>query len=135
MRIELSQQFNFDAAHTLRRTAPISEYESSAQLHGHTYFAEVAVYGEIGSDGFIRKKKDRSKHDHVLDLFYLREAIEKVRIRLDHKNLDLVEGLGAATLENLCIYIAKNLNFPFPTAYVRVWRATGDAARLTVNGG
>ena len=87
---ELSQTFYFEAAHTLERAV---ETASSRRIHGHTYGAEVQVRGEPGPDGM------------VVDLAQLRAAIAEVRETLDHHFLDDVAGLGAPTLENLCLYI------------------------------
>lgn len=117
---ELSQTFTFDAAHTLTRTVPLAEFEWSRRIHGHTYTACVAVRGIKGADGML------------VDLFYLRQAIETVRGKLDHRFLDEVEGLGAATLENLCTFIFNHLKDQFPVLNVSVARASGDACTLRV---
>ena len=92
---ELSQTFYFEAAHTLQRAY---ETESSRRIHGHTYGAEVVVSGELGADGM------------VVDLARLRAAIAEVRDTLDHHFLDDVPGLGAATLEHLCLYLHRELS-------------------------
>ena len=88
---EISQRFFFDAAHTLRREI---EAEGSRRTHGHTYHAEVFVRGEALSESGM-----------VLDLGYVRREIAEVRARLDHHFLDDIDGLGPATLENLCVFI------------------------------
>jgi 6-pyruvoyltetrahydropterin/6-carboxytetrahydropterin synthase len=111
---ELSQRFYFDAAHTLRREM---ETEGSLRIHGHTYDAEVTVAGTPDPlTGML------------MDLAYLRREIERVRELLDHRFLDEVVGLGAATLENLCAFIARELA---PTVPVLVTvaverRSSGD---------
>jgi 6-pyruvoyltetrahydropterin/6-carboxytetrahydropterin synthase len=46
----------------------------------------------------------------VLELGYLRSAIEAVRAKLDHQFLDEIAELGPATLENLCAYIFAELS-------------------------
>lgn len=119
MKFEVSQRFFFDAAHTLRREI---DSVGSARFHGHTYHAEVAVAGCPDASGM------------VVDLGFLRRGLETVRAALDHQLLDEVCGLGAPTLENLCLYIATQLRPDFPTlASVRVWReAIGDACLLTL---
>jgi 6-pyruvoyltetrahydropterin/6-carboxytetrahydropterin synthase len=119
---ELSQRFIFEAAHTLRRSIAT---ESSARVHGHTYYAEVTVSGTPDSStGMIE------------DLSYLREQIEVVRSGLDHHMLDTVPGLGPPTIENLCAFIARRLQAAIPSlTSVRVWReATGDGCRFTILG-
>jgi 6-pyruvoyltetrahydropterin/6-carboxytetrahydropterin synthase len=73
----------------------------------------------------------------VLDLAMLRREIEALRELLDHALLDEVPTLGAATLENLCAFIASRLHrVDPPVASVRVWReASGDACLLRLDPG
>jgi 6-pyruvoyltetrahydropterin/6-carboxytetrahydropterin synthase len=117
----LSQRFFFDAAHTLQREI---EAEGSRRIHGHTYQAEVAVHGPRDPVTGM-----------VVDLGHLRARCDAVRDRLDHHLLDDVPGLGAATLENLCVFIADALaDLRPPVSRVRVWReAAGDACVLDLS--
>lgn len=117
----LSQRFFFDAAHTLQREI---EAEGSRRIHGHTYQAEVAVRGPRDPVTGM-----------VIDLGHLRARCAGVRDRLDHHLLDDVPGLGAATLENLCVFIADALaDLQPPVSRVRVWReAAGDACVLDLS--
>jgi 6-pyruvoyltetrahydropterin/6-carboxytetrahydropterin synthase len=131
MTFELSQSFTFDAAHTLTRTVPLVEYEASRRVHGHTYQAEVTIAGEPGAAGMLEVRQAGRKKPVTVDLFYLREAIERCRASLDHHLLDEVEGLGPATLENLCRYIAHHVGQRFPVHAVTVWRASGDKCRFS----
>lgn len=96
MLCELSQRFYFESAHTLRRKV---EAEGSRRIHGHTYHAEVFLRGEVNTDTGM-----------LVDLAEVRAAIAQVRDQLDHHFLDEVAGLGPATLENLCVYIFKQLS-------------------------
>ncbi|MCW5667868.1 MAG: 6-carboxytetrahydropterin synthase [Piscinibacter sp.] len=117
---ELSQQFFFEAAHTLDREIDTA---SSKRIHGHTYHAEVSVRGT------------RNPHTGmVVDLGLLRREIDRIRSVLDHAFLDEIEGLGKPTLENLSGFIANQfVNFDPPISSVRVWReASGDSCRLTL---
>lgn len=93
MKLELSQRFFFDAAHTLER-----QYEtaSSRRIHGHSYRAEITVCGEPDP---VRGM--------VVDLAVLRAVIAQLHEQLDHHFLDEVPGLAPATLENLCAWIAR----------------------------
>jgi 6-pyruvoyltetrahydropterin/6-carboxytetrahydropterin synthase len=119
MNYQISQRFFFDAAHTLNREI---EADSSRRIHGHTYNAEITLSGlPDASTGM------------VLDLGRVRTAIEVLRPQLDHRMLDDVPGLGAATLENLCAYIWRALAPSLPgLAQVRVWRVgMGDSCTLT----
>lgn len=113
---ELSQTFSFDAAHTLKRHVSPQEAAGSRRIHGHTYMAEVMVRGERQADSGM-----------VVDLAILREAIAAVRIQLDHHFLDEVPGLGAPTLENLCVFIHSQIISTIPqVSGVAVSRAAGD---------
>ena len=101
MLYELTQNFYFEAAHTLDRSI---EVEPSRRIHGHTYHAEVAVRGMPDARGM------------VVDLGHLRRAIEPVRDALDHHLLDKVPGLSRPTIEGLCAYIAEQLAPQVPRA-------------------
>jgi 6-pyruvoyltetrahydropterin/6-carboxytetrahydropterin synthase len=120
---ELSQRFMFEAAHTLKRAV---QAESSARVHGHTYYAEVTV-----------TVKPDPNSGMILYLSVLRKHIEVVRSELDHRMLDTLPSLGAPTIESLCGYIARRLQATTPgLTSVRVWReGTGDTCRLTLSGG
>lgn len=125
MRFELSQRFFFEAAHTLHRTVDDpQEIAGSLRIHGHTYLAEVTVSGQPSSDSGM-----------LVDLAVLREKLAIVRSQLDHHFLDEVPGLGQPTLENLCVFIAQQLQLQqCPVDKVRVWReASGDSCLLHVN--
>ena len=117
---ELSQRFHFEAAHTLRRAEATGEMESSRRIHGHTYSAEITLRGQPDERGM------------VMDLGLVRAEIATLRERLDHRFLDEIEGLGPATLENLCAFIARHVQAALPQLVrVRVWReASGDSCVL-----
>ncbi|MCM5678901.1 6-carboxytetrahydropterin synthase [Schlegelella sp. S2-27] len=118
---ELTQRFYFEAAHTLQRTVDAAP---SRRVHGHTYLAEVAVRGQPDPATGM-----------VMDLGYLRRALEPLRDALDHHLLDEVPGLERPTLEGLCTYIAQRLSTTVPRlAWVKVWReASGDSCTLTLS--
>lgn len=118
MNYELSQKFYFEAAHTLHREI---DAEGSRRVHGHTYHAQV----------FVRGCPDPTTK-MVVDLGLLRREIERVRDQLDHRFLDEVPELGAATLEGLCAYIYRKLSCVLPNiSKVRVERpASGDCCDL-----
>lgn len=94
--LKLTQTFYFDAAHTLKgRYVDVHAKMQSENIHGHTYHASISVIGELDQDGMV---KDFGHFDWV---------INPLKVQLDHKFLDNVEGLGRPTLENLCLYIAN----------------------------
>jgi 6-pyruvoyltetrahydropterin/6-carboxytetrahydropterin synthase len=118
MNYELTQRFHFDAAHTLKRDI---DTESSRRIHGHTYTAEVTIAGQPDpATGML------------LDLGHLRKEVEGVRQRLDHRLLDEVQGLEAATLEGLCSFLWAELSVVFPgLSRIVVGRdASGDRCSL-----
>ncbi len=113
---ELSQTFSFDAAHTLKRQVSPEEAAGSRRIHGHTYTAEVMVRGERQPDSGM-----------VVDLAVLRGVIAGIRNQLDHHFLDEVAGLGAPTLEHLCVFIFAQVHKQVPqVSAVAVSRAAGD---------
>ena len=97
---ELSQRFFFDAAHTLRRHI---QGEGSRRIHGHTYHAEVCVAGVPDNVTGM-----------ITDLGILQQAIAVLRPKLDHHLLDEVPDMGAPTLENLCLFIWRQLEPAVP---------------------
>ncbi|WPB57856.1 6-carboxytetrahydropterin synthase [Xylophilus sp. GOD-11R] len=121
MRFEVSQEFYFDAAHTLERKI---EAVGSRRVHGHTYHARAVVFGSPDPATGM-----------VVDLGQLRQCLQAVREQLDHHLLDEVPGLGAPTMENLCLFIARKLHeTDFPVHAVEVWRqAGGDRCRLELS--
>jgi 6-pyruvoyltetrahydropterin/6-carboxytetrahydropterin synthase len=111
---ELSKQFWFEAAHTLKRAI---EAESSKRIHGHSYRAVVTIAGEADDETGM-----------VMDLGHFELALEKARNGLDHRMLDDVDGLGPATVENLCAWIWRAVSEDIPQlARVAVHRdSSGD---------
>ncbi|HJV62505.1 MAG TPA: 6-carboxytetrahydropterin synthase [Albitalea sp.] len=119
---ELSQRFDFEAAHTLERSIDAAP---SRRVHGHTYHAEVTLCGQPDpATGML------------MDLGHLRRLLAEVREQLDHHLLNEVPGLDKPTLEGLCAFIAAQLRERLPQLLsVKVWRASGDACTLRVRGG
>ena len=117
MHCELSQRFYFESAHTLRRTIGA---EGSRRIHGHTYHAEIFLQGEVDPASGM-----------LVDLAEVRAAIACVREQLDHRLLDEVQGLGPATLENLCHFIFTQIEPKLPLLHAVVVErpASGDKCR------
>lgn len=112
---ELSKQFRFEAAHTLRREI---DAEPSRRIHGHSYRAEVTVRGAADPVTGM-----------VVDLGLFERVLTEARDGLDHRFLDDVPDLGPATLENLSIWIWRRLAERYPgLVKVTVYRdSEGDA--------
>ncbi len=124
MKYKLTQEFIFESAHSLLRYADhVGEDESvsSKRIHGHTYHAEVTVAGGIDP-----------RTGMLIDLKIFRLMLEKVKHQLDHHLLDDVPGLGPATLEGLCGYIARELAplLPGLEKVTVARRASGDKCEL-----
>lgn len=120
MKFEVAQRFFFDAAHTLQREI---EAEGSARVHGHTYQGELAVTGTPDASGM------------VIDLGLLRRTLAQLRRELDHRLLDDVPGLGAPTLEHLCVFVATRARAAgIPVSRVSIWReGIGDRCDLRLD--
>lgn len=84
----------FDAAHRL------PGYQGKcANLHGHTYRAEVVIEGQVGPQGF------------VMDFYHLKRILGSALQDLDHSNLnDLLPNPTAELIaEWLCQRLKKDL--------------------------
>lgn len=117
---ELTKSFRFDAAHTLEREI---HAEGSRRIHGHSYRAEITLRGEPDPASGM-----------IVDAGLLELKLEAARRALDHRFLDDVEGLGAATLENLSAFVWRRLEADMSGLHsVTVLRdSTGD--RVTYYG-
>ena len=112
---ELSKQFRFDAAHTLRRKV---DAEPSRRIHGHSYRAEVFIRGAADPETGM-----------VLDLGLLERALAEARDGLDHRFLDEIADLGPGTMENLSVWIWNRVASKCPgLARVTVSRDSDGAA-------
>lgn len=119
MKYELSQKFYFEAAHTLDRAV---DAEGSRRIHGHTYHAQLTIAGTPDANTGM-----------LTDLGFVRQEVARVRDSLDHRFLDEVEGLGPATLENLCRFIFVSLADALPglTKVTVERQASGDSCCLS----
>jgi 6-pyruvoyltetrahydropterin/6-carboxytetrahydropterin synthase len=121
--LKLTQTFIFEAAHTLKgRYIDVHSKMQSENIHGHTYTASISVKGKPDQNGMIK------------DFGHFKWAIEPLKLQLDHKFLDNVEGLGIPTIENLCLFIANFLKNLDGLCEVTVERkASGDKCTLEIN--
>lgn len=121
MSFELRKQFSFDAAHTLERDISA---ESSRRIHGHSYRGELVLRGDIEADSGM-----------LVDFGHIERVLAQLRDALDHRFLNEVEGLGPATMENLCrwIWTRARPELPQLTA-VAVYRDSAGE-RCTYEGG
>ena len=97
---EICHEFGFDAAHRFARVPRGHKYRG---LHGHSFRVEVAVRGLA-----------RPPHGFVADFARLEAACTRIRDRLDHALLNDIAGLENPSLENLCLWIWRQLGRRFP---------------------
>jgi 6-pyruvoyltetrahydropterin/6-carboxytetrahydropterin synthase len=94
------KDFTFEAAHRLPNVAPDHK---CARLHGHSFRARVTVEGPIGdSTGW------------VVDFADIAAACEPLRIELDHRFLNEVDGLENPTSEVIARWIWARLAARLP---------------------
>lgn len=106
MRVTLSKEMRFEAAHHLPR---VPEGHKCRRLHGHSYRVEVEVEGEVDPEtGWL------------VDYAEIKAAFAPLHEALDHRYLNEVAGLENPTSENLARWIWERLRHALPLAAVRV---------------
>lgn len=107
--IELTQKFGFDAAHFMPHR---DEGDPYRRMHGHSFFAEVTLEGEVDAvTGWVR------------DFGEIKAVLDELRSSLDHRLLNEVPGLENPTLENLTRFIFAAVQSRIPgVVRVRVSR-------------
>jgi 6-pyruvoyltetrahydropterin/6-carboxytetrahydropterin synthase len=93
--MELSCRFAFDAAHRFGSFPAGHPYHG---VHGHSFQVEVAVSGTPDA-----------KSGFIVDFGDIEKACGQVRAALDHRMLNDVKGLEQPSLENLSVWIWKEL--------------------------
>ena len=107
MKVELSKQFGFEAAHWLP-TFP--EGHKCRRLHGHSFRIEVVVSGEVPAE-----------QGYLLDFGAIAEIVQPLVERLDHRLLNDIEGLENPTAEQLARWLYDRIAPSLaPLASVRV---------------
>jgi 6-pyruvoyltetrahydropterin/6-carboxytetrahydropterin synthase len=101
MRVELTREYRFEAAHRLPR---VPADHKCARLHGHSFRVEVGVAGEIDPvTGWL------------IDFGEITAVVEPLLKReLDHRTLNDVPGLENPTSEVLCGWLWARLAPHFP---------------------
>jgi 6-pyruvoyltetrahydropterin/6-carboxytetrahydropterin synthase len=95
---EIFREFYFEAAHALYDPeAPAGG--KYAHLHGHSFRVRVTLRGEPDAE-----------EQWVMDLGRLGRRLGELRERLDHSFLNDLDGLGKPTLENIALYIWRDLS-------------------------
>jgi len=109
-RVEIVRSFGFEAAH-----------RKGAQIYGYSYRAEIAIRGEIASDGKVARFEE------------IERAFAPVKSALDHSLLNDVLGHMPPTLENIALWISDRLRADLPAlSRVSLFRQSeGEACHLT----
>ena len=96
MRVELSKDYRFEAAHLLPMVPPDHK---CARLHGHSFRVEVVVAGEVDA-----------RTGWLVDFGDITAVVEPLLLReLDHRTLNDVPGLENPTSERLCGWLWERL--------------------------
>lgn len=93
--MDLFAEFRFEAAHRLPHVPPD---HMCARLHGHSYSVRLTVTGPVGV-----------RSGWVADFAALTGAFEPVRLQLDHRLLNEIDGLSNPTCEQLASWLWDRL--------------------------
>jgi 6-pyruvoyl tetrahydropterin synthase/QueD family protein len=120
MRVELTREYSFEAAHRLP-LVPVDH--KCARMHGHSFRVEVCVAGEVDP-----------RTGWLMDFAAITAVVEPMlRNELDHRTLNDVPGLENPTSEMLCGWLWQRLAPKFPgLAAITVHETC--TARCTVRG-
>jgi len=113
MRVRLSRDFTFEAAHVLPN-AP--EGHKCRRLHGHSFRAKVVVEGEVDP-----------QTGWFLDYGAIQALVEPLRAKLDHNYLNEIPGLENPTSEQLARWIWERLKPGLPSLERVVIRETCES--------
>jgi 6-pyruvoyl tetrahydropterin synthase/QueD family protein len=92
VRVELSRDYRFEAAH---RLPMVAADHKCARMHGHSFRVEVTVAGEVDE-----------RMGWLVDFAEITAVVEPLIMReLDHRTLNDVPGLENPTSERLCAWL------------------------------
>jgi 6-pyruvoyltetrahydropterin/6-carboxytetrahydropterin synthase len=120
MKVELSKDYSFEAAHRLPNVPPGHKCH---RMHGHSYRIEVSIAGEVERVGWLQDFADITA---VVEPLLKRE--------LDHRTLNDVPGLENPTAELPCLWLWNRLRQELPLLSAITVHET-CAARCTYRGG
>src|SRR5258707_11675120 len=101
MKVRLTKQFHFEAAHALPTFPP---GHKCRRLHGHSFRFDVIVEGDV----------DPAK-GYLIDYGDITRAADPLVRRLDHYYLNEIEGLHNPTSENIARWIWDRLRPGLPS--------------------
>ena len=101
MRVELTREYAFEAAH---RLPMVPAGHKCARVHGHSFRIEVCVAGEMDA-----------RTGWLMDFAEITSVVEPLlKNELDHRTLNDVPGLENPTSEVLCGWLWQRLRPRFP---------------------
>jgi queuosine biosynthesis protein QueD len=96
MRVELTRDYRFEAAHRLPMVPP---GHKCARMHGHSFRIEISVSGEVDP-----------RTGWLVDFGDITAVVEPLlKGELDHRSLNDVPGLENPTSEHLCRWLWERL--------------------------
>jgi 6-pyruvoyltetrahydropterin/6-carboxytetrahydropterin synthase len=101
MRVELTKDYRFEAAHRLPHVPPDHK---CYRMHGHSFCVEITIAGEV--DEKMGWLQDFGEITAVVEPMLKRE--------LDHRTLNDVAGLENPTSEVLCGWLWRRLQPQLP---------------------
>lgn len=120
MKVELTREYTFEAAHRLPNVPP---EHKCYRMHGHSFRVEVVVAGAVDS-----------RLGWLVDYADISAVVEPLlRNELDHRSLNDVPGLENPTSENLCGWLWNRLR-PFLPMLSAITVAETCTARCTYRG-
>jgi len=87
--VSITARYTFEAAHHLPM---VPDGHKCRRMHGHNYAVEVTASGPVRVDGF------------VADFADLDAVVNPLVETVDHRVLNIVEGLANPTAENIAIW-------------------------------
>jgi 6-pyruvoyltetrahydropterin/6-carboxytetrahydropterin synthase len=119
MRMELSRDYRFEAAHRLPR---VPEGHKCARLHGHSFRFTVLLAGDVDEQtGFL------------IDFADVDVVVDPIVAQLDHRYLNELEGLDNPTSELLAGWLWRRIRPKLPQLAAVTVAETCDA-RCTYRG-
>jgi 6-pyruvoyltetrahydropterin/6-carboxytetrahydropterin synthase len=114
MIVRLTKTFGFEAAHDLPTFPP---EHKCRRLHGHSFRFDVVVEGEVDPD-----------KGYLVDYGQIKEAVEPIVQRLDHRYLNDIKDLSNPTSENIAQWLWEQLKPILPQlAIIRVFETCTSA--------
>jgi 6-pyruvoyltetrahydropterin/6-carboxytetrahydropterin synthase len=113
MMVELVKEYRFEAAHRLPN---VPAGHKCARLHGHSFRFELHVRGAVDA-----------RTGWFIDYGVLDQVVQPLLQRLDHSNLNEMEGLANPTSELLARWLFERIRPELPALAAITVYETADA--------